>query len=261
MKSKIHHSAALLLLLTSLLLPAEDQADEKAAETKQLEELEKETEGFAEIPTYQSREPGERSFAVYCPKKPDAKLFYMRGENPEEVHFNTEAVRTFQYTSQNAITLFKKVVDATGKETLKPVFLASPPADSRDGILILDQKRFDHETPIKVTYVDLSSQSLSKGGVRLVNLTARSLLVQLGESKKSVAPLSDISQQPDPKRDFYPVRIGVRVEDETQLIYRNTLQTEPNSRVLMLIIPNANESKNRRPIRCILYKDMGNVRG
>lgn len=261
MKSKLHRTAALLLLVFAPLLPAEDQGDENAAEIKQLDNLEKEMQGVPAIPIYQIRSAGERAFAVYCPKRPDTELFYMRGEKIEKVHINTEAVRTFQYTGQDVITLLKRVVDKEGKESLKPVFQSIAPAGSSDGILLLDQKRFDHETPVQLPYIDLSTQTLTKGSVRLVNLTARALLVQLGDGKKSVEPFAGISQQSDPKKDFYPVRIGVRVEDETKLIYQNTLQTEPNSRVLLLIIPNTEDNKGKRPIRCVLYKDMGSVSG
>lgn len=261
MKSNLRHAAALLLLVFAPLLPAEDEAAENAAEIKQLDKLEKEMEGVPAIPVYQIRNAGERAFAVYCPKRPDTELFYMRGDQMEKVHINTEAVRTFQYTGQDVITLLKRVVDREGKESLKPVFQTNPPAGSRDGILLLDQKQFDPDTPVQLPYIDLSSQVLTKGSVRLVNLTARSLLVQLGAEKKSVEPFAGISQQPDPKKDFYPVRIGVRVEDQTKLIYQNTLQTEPNSRVLLLIIPNTGDNKGKRPIRCVLYKDMGSVKG
>jgi len=261
MKSNLPFAAAALLLLSAQLLTAAPDDSEEAGEIKQLEDLEKELKGMDAIPTYQTRKEGERAFAVYCPKRPDTELYYLRGEKIEKLHFNTESVRTFQYAGPGAITLFRSIDGTLGKESLKPVFQASPPAGSDDGILLLDQKNFDPETPVEIPYIDLSTQLLPKGGVRLVNLTARSLLVQLGESKMSVDPFKGISLPSDPERQIYPVRIGVRVEDETRLIYRNSLQTEPNSRVLMLIVPNSDDNRDRRPIRCVLYKDMGSVKG
>ncbi len=259
MKFKLHYTAALLLFFSFSFAHSENDDSDEAAEAKQLEELAKETKGIDDIPIYQIREPGERAFAIYCPTRPATELFYVRGEKTEAVQYNTEAVRTFQYTNQGVIILYKRIAPGDSKESLKPVFQATPSAGSNDGILILDQKNLDPEKPIQIPYIDISSQVLSKGAARLVNLTSRPLLVQLGDNKKSVEPFAGITHTFGTKENFYPVTIGLRVEEETRLIYRNTLQTEQHSRVLFLVIPNTDSSKQKRPVRCMVYKDMGKV--
>lgn len=264
MRSKHIHLLALLLTAfycTVVSLHAQGQDEDLEEEESFTREELQELENLPAIPENQSRINGERSFAIFCYSNPDTELYYLRGGKPQRITFNVGSVRHFQYSEQAQINLAKLGQDENGAPIYITIATVTPPSSSKDGIVILNQSSFDNTKPYRLPYIDLSSKAFRKGAVNLVNLTPTTLVYQLGGNKGELEPYQSAQQALKEKHEFYPVRVGIYDDDGVRLFYRNTFQSEHDGRVLLMISPNMNKKQTAQPIRCLFYKDKGEVRG
>jgi hypothetical protein len=254
------------VLITAIIAFASSSTRANAAEeiaptftSKEIENLSK----LPKIPQRQKRKPGELAFAVFSFGKDGEDYFYLRDEKPERVLFNTGVVRRFQFGGEEGrLVIYKRMVNEEGEAKLVPVARVTPPSGSRDGIVLFKPSEDDGTKEANTPrYVDLSKKAFRTNDVRLINLTPAKLMVQLGDKTVKLSPMKDLVGSQRVDAQIYTVKVGMEMNEKLKLIYSNILQTEPENRVMLMIVPDWTSSSAGSPIRCMIYKDGGSVEG
>lgn len=242
------------------IIPAIAQDD---VEEVELQLTDEEVEMLAKlpgIPANQSRKPGEKAFAVISFGQPEEEFFYMRDGKPEKIHFNSGAIRRFQYGSfPGSIVFYRKPSDDEPQDKPIPIGKADI-GSAEDGIIVFVAKRAEEKQEIqRMPFIDISKNTFAPGDVRLLNLTRLPILVNLAEKPEQISPMGSIVRSTPRKAQIFPLQIAFRDGEKTKMIYSNVFQVEKNMRVMYLIVPDRMNANASSPIRCMVYKDLGAV--
>jgi hypothetical protein len=216
-------------------------------------------EALPDIPDSQQRAAGEIGFAVYTYGKLSEPIYYFRDEVPVEVQHSAGAIRRFQFGKfMEAVTFFVKRLDEEGQVIYKPYVHAQIPEGLADGVVFLKERDLNEEkSQSTAILLDLTSSKFKKDEYRMVNFTPVPIYVQVGQMKKRLDPMGEVTMSPS--EDYLPVKVAIMNNNQAKFLYTNYFQRDSEQRVLIVVAPDFSGTNGGQGSRCIIYKDRGEI--
>lgn len=223
--------------------------------TKELEIL----EALPDIPDSQQRAAGEIGFAVYTYGSLSEPIYYFRDDVPVEVQHSAGAIRRFQFGKfLEDITFFVQRRDEEGQVFYKPFVDAQIPEGLVDGVVFLKERdQNENKSQSTAILLDLTSSRFKNDEYRMVNFTPVPIYVQVGQMKRRLDPMGEITMTPD--EDYLPVKVAIMNNNQAKFLYTNYFQRDPEQRVLIVVAPDFSGTNGGQGSRCIIYKDSGAI--
>lgn len=189
---------------------------------------------------------GDRQFTVLAGGEGDWQgvSYQQTPTKAVSVTFRYQRRSEVQKAGGGTLVFTREIIDpATNKPMRMPVARVAWPVGVHTALLVfvprtapgVDGMEFD------VLAMDDGFQSFPSDSVRVLNVTPATLLGRIGnrdtEFKPGISPIFSMADLAVPGKTGVPLALGVRMDTSVMMLYLGPLETRPQTRALVMVLP------------------------
>jgi len=179
-------------------------------------------------------------------------LWYRSGEKFENVRVRSgDRSSAFTMAAGKDITFYRQ--DPTQLKEIPPDIILTIPVSPhvQQGLIITRDSNLKG-----AEIIDVSDARIPKGSLRLVNQTAEQIVVKIGDQVSPLKPgdTATLSPKPDKEDRINLMMAKIKKNNEWGIFYSSVVSMDKDSRILAMIYPSGENSKNVK-VQLLLMPD------